>query len=78
MAAEDPSPTPTSRSPHAASYEASRQATEAPPERASTTPAAPDLLLKRAGVALLVIAGLLAVYLGAGVLGELAARATYP
>ena len=36
------------------------------------------LLLKWAGVALLAIAGLLAVYLGAGVLGELAARATYP
>ena len=35
-------------------------------------------MLKWVGVALLVVASLLAVYLGAGLLGELAARATYP
>jgi hypothetical protein len=36
------------------------------------------LVLKWAGVALLVIAALMAVYLGAGLLGELAVWATYP
>jgi hypothetical protein len=36
------------------------------------------VVLKWAGVALLVIAGLMAVYLGAGLLGELAAWAAYP
>jgi hypothetical protein len=36
------------------------------------------LVLKWVGVALLVLACLLAVYLGAGLLGELAVRATYP
>jgi hypothetical protein len=34
--------------------------------------------MKWAGVALLVIAGLMGVYLGAGLLGELAVRAAYP
>jgi hypothetical protein len=33
---------------------------------------------KWAGVALLVIAGLMAVYLGASLVGELAVRVTYP
>ncbi len=36
------------------------------------------MVLKWVGVALLVVACLLAVYLGAGLLGELAVRATYP
>ena len=45
---------------------------------ASTTPAALSLVLKWVGVALLVIAGLMAVYLGAVLLGELAVWATYP
>ena len=36
------------------------------------------MVLKWVGVAMMVIAGLLAVYLGAGLLGELAVRATYP
>jgi hypothetical protein len=40
--------------------------------------AALSLVLKWAGVALLVIAALMAVYLGAGLLGELAVWATYP
>jgi hypothetical protein len=34
--------------------------------------------MKWLGVAMVVIACLLAVYLGAGLLGELAVRATYP
>ncbi len=37
-----------------------------------------SLVLKWVGVVLLVVACLLAVYLGAGLLGELAVRATYP
>jgi hypothetical protein len=78
MAAEDSSPSATSRRPHAASYEATRQATGPLSEEASTTSAALSLVLKWAGVALLVIAGLMAVYLGAVLLGELAVWATYP
>jgi hypothetical protein len=78
MAAEDTSPTTTtSRGPRAASDEATQQGAGPLPE-ASTTPAALSLVLKWAGVALLVIAGLMAVYLGAGLLGELAVWATYP
>jgi hypothetical protein len=77
MAAEDPSPTPASRSPHAAAYEATRQATGPPREQASSTLGA-KWVLKWTGMALLVVASLLAVYLGAHLLGELAARATYP
>jgi hypothetical protein len=78
MAAEDASPTTTtSRGPRAASYEATQQGAGPLPE-ASTTPAALSVVLKWAGVALLVIAGLMAVYLGAGLLGELAVWATYP
>jgi hypothetical protein len=79
MAAEDTSPTTTtSRGPRTASYEATRQGAGPLPEKASTTPAALSVVLKWAGVALLVIAGLMAVYLGAGLLGELAAWAAYP
>ena len=37
-----------------------------------------SVVLKWVGVALLVIACLLAVYLGAGLLAELVVRATYP
>jgi hypothetical protein len=78
MAAEDTSPTrATSREPRAASDEATQQGAGPLPE-ASTTPAALSVGLKWAGVALLVIAGLMAVYLGAGLLGELAVWATYP
>jgi hypothetical protein len=78
MAAEDTSPTTTtSRGPRAASDEATQQGAGPLPE-ASTTPAALSLVLKWAGVALLVVAGLMAVYLGAGLLGELAVWATYP
>jgi hypothetical protein len=76
MVAKDPSPTPASSNRHEAPYEATWQAMGSVPEEASTPPAA--LSLKWAGVTLLVIAVLLAVYLGAGLLGELAARATYP
>jgi hypothetical protein len=78
MAAEDASPTATSRRPHAASYEATRQATGPLSEEASTPSAALSVVLKWAGVALLVIASLLTIYLGAGLLGEWAARAAYP
>ena len=79
MAAEDASPTTrTSRGPRAASDEATQQGAGPLLEEASTTPAALSLVLKWAGVALLVIAGLVAVYLGAGLLGELAVWATYP
>ena len=78
MVAEDTSPTTTtSRGPRAASYEATQQGARPLPE-ASTTPAALSVVLKWAGVALLVIAGLMAVYLGAALLGELAVRVTYP
>ena len=78
MAAEDTSPTTTtSRGPRAASYEATQQGAGPLPE-ASTTPAVLSVVLKWAGVALLVIAALMAVYLGAGLLGELAVWATYP
>ena len=79
MAAEDASPKwTTSRGPRAASYEATQQVAGPLLEEASTTPAALSLVLKWAGVALLVIAGLMAVYLGAGLLGELAVWVTYP
>jgi hypothetical protein len=78
MVAEDTSPTTTtSRGPRAASYEATQQGAGPLPE-ASTTPAVLSVVLKWAGVALLVIAGLMAVYLGAVLLGELAVRVTYP
>ena len=79
MAAEDTSPTTrTSRGPRTASYGATQQEGAGQLPEASTTPAALSVVLKWAGVALLVIAGLMAVYLGAGLLGELAVWATYP
>jgi hypothetical protein len=79
MVAEDTSPTrTTSRGPRAASDEATQQGAGPLLEEASTTPAVLSLVLKWAGVALLVIAGLMAVYLGAHLLGELAVWATYP
>jgi hypothetical protein len=79
MAAEDTSPTrTTSRGPRAASDEATQQEGAGPLPEASTTPAVLSVVLKWAGVALLVVAGLMAVYLGAGLLGELAVWATYP
>jgi hypothetical protein len=78
MAAErDPSPT-TSGGTHSALYEAIRQATRQLLEEAGTTLGVLGLVLKWVGVALLVIACLMAVYLGAGLLGELAVWATYP
>jgi hypothetical protein len=55
-------------------HEAIRQATKQLLEEASTTLG----VLKWVGVALLVVACLLAVYLGASLLGELVAWATYP
>ena len=76
MAAEDTSPT-TSKGPRAASYEATRQGA-GPLQEARSAPAALSMVLKWTGVALLVIAGLMAVYLGADLLGELAVWATYP
>ena len=77
MAAErDPSPTKPGGS-HPALYEAIRQATKQLLE-ASTPLGVLSVVLKWVGVALLIVACLLAVYLGAGLLGELAVRATYP
>jgi hypothetical protein len=78
LAAENSSPTATSRRPHAASYEATLQATGPLSEAASTTSAALSPVLKWVGVALLIVACLLAIYLEAGLLGEWAARAAYP
>ena len=77
MAAErNPSPTKSGGS-NLALYEAIRQATKQLLE-ASTMLGVLSVVLKWAGVALLVVACLLAVYLGAALLGELAVRATYP
>jgi hypothetical protein len=78
MAAEDPSPATTPRKPHTVSYEASRQATGPLAKEARITPALLPPVLTWAGVALLVVAVLMAVYLGAGLLGELAAWSAYP
>jgi hypothetical protein len=47
-------------------------------EEAGTTLRALSVVLKWVGVALLVIAALMAVYMGASLLGELAVWATYP
>jgi hypothetical protein len=58
-------------------YEAIRQATKQLLE-ASTMLGVLSVVLKWVGVALLVIACVLAVYLGAALLGELVVRATYP
>ena len=54
------------------------QATRQLLEEARTALGVLSPVLKWVGVALLVVACLLAVYLGAGLLGELAVRATYP
>jgi hypothetical protein len=78
LVARDSSPTTTSRSAHAASYEVRRQDAEPLPEEAGTTLEVLPEVLKWAGLTLLVIAVLVAVYLGASLLGELAVRATYP
>ena len=55
-----------------------RQATKQLLEEARTTLRVLSVVLKWVGVAGLVVACLLAVYLGAALLGELVARATYP
>ena len=55
-----------------------RQATRRLLEKARTTLRVLSVVLKWVGVVLLVVACLLAVYLGAGLLGELVARASYP
>ena len=78
MAAEGPSPATPPRRPHAASHEASRQGTGPLAKEARIARELGPPVLKWAGVALLVVAGLLAVYLAAGLLGELAAWAAYP
>ena len=78
MAAErNTSPT-TSDGPHAALYETIQHPTKQLLEEARTTLGALSVVLKWVGVALLVVACLLAVYSGAGLLGELAVWATYP
>ena len=78
MAAErDPSPTKPGGS-HPALYEAIRQATKQLLEEVRTTLRALSVVLKWVGLALLVVACLLAVYLGAALLGELAVWVTYP
>jgi hypothetical protein len=59
-------------------HEAIRQATKQLLEEASTTLRVLSVVLKWVGVALLVVACLLAVYLAAGLLGELAVQAAYP
>jgi hypothetical protein len=58
--------------------EAIRQATRQLLEEARTTLGALSVVLKWVGVALLVVACLLAVYLGVALLGELAVWVTYP
>jgi hypothetical protein len=82
MDAEEPARTTTPGMPHSASpvasQEARRRGARALPDGARTPPAALVLAMKWAGVTLLVVAGLMALYLGAGLLGELAVRAAYP
>ena len=58
--------------------EAIGQATRQLLEEARTSLGALSVVLKWVGVALLVVACLLAVYLGVALLGELAVRVTYP
>jgi hypothetical protein len=58
--------------------EAIGQATRQLLEEARTTLGALSVVLKWVGVALLVVACLLAVYLGVALLGELAVWVTYP
>jgi hypothetical protein len=55
-----------------------RHATKQLLEEVRTTLGVQSVVLRWAGLALLVVACLLAVYLGAALLGELAVRATYP
>jgi hypothetical protein len=77
MAAErNPSPTKLGGS-NLALYEAIRQATK-PLLEASNMLGVLSVVLKWVGVALLVIACLLGVYLGAALLAELVVRVTYP
>ena len=59
-------------------YEAIRHSTKQLLEKARTTLRVLPLVLKWVGVALLVVACLLAVYLGASLLGELVVWANYP
>jgi len=61
-----------------ASQEARRRDARTLSDGAKTPPAALVLAMKWAGVSLLMVAGLMALYLGAGLLGELAVRAAYP
>lgn len=58
--------------------EAIRQATKQLLEEVRTRLGALSVVLKWIGVALLVIACVLVVYLGTALLGELAVQATYP
>ena len=55
-----------------------RRAAEQLLEEVRTTLGVLSVVLTWVGVALLIVAFLLAVYLGAGLLGELAVRAAYP
>jgi hypothetical protein len=55
-----------------------RQATRQQLEEARSTLRAMSWVLKWVGMALLVVAAVLAVYVGAGLLGQLAVWATYP
>ena len=59
-------------------YEAIRQATKQLLEESRTRLVVLSLVLRWVGLALLVVACLLAVYLGASLLGELVVWATYP
>jgi hypothetical protein len=59
-------------------HEAIRQATKQLLEEARTTLRGLSVVLKWVGVALLVVACLVAVYLGASLLAELVAWANYP
>jgi hypothetical protein len=59
-------------------YEAIRQATKQLLEESRTRLVVLSLVLRWVGLALLVVACLLAVYLGARLLGELVVWATYP
>ena len=55
-----------------------RRAAEQLLEEVRTTLGVLSVVLTWVGVALLIVAFVLAMYLGAGLLGELAVRATYP
>jgi hypothetical protein len=66
------------RSRSATFYEAIRQATKHVLEESRTRLVVLSLVLKWAGLALLVVACVVAVYLGAALLGELVVWAAYP